>query len=153
MDTEGYHKLRSRNRPKVNKDTARQRLDVADEWTGVDFGRYTIRLSDECSVARGSGHNTPWVWRVREDRWSHEMVEEVTTAHQPARMVWASVWVTPGGRVRGSRLVMMTRDQSAQRDGYAAWRYEQAVEKGLHDTYKPGGWVMQDNAPIHTAQR
>lgn len=152
MDKEGYHKFRSRRRPKTNKDTARQRLDLADEWTGVGFGRYTIRFSDECSVARGSGHHTPWVWRLPEDKWSHNMIEEVTTARQPARMVWASIWMTPGGRVRRSRLVIVNRATSAKRNGYTAHSYVQALEERLRDSYRPNEWFMQDNAPIHTAQ-
>ncbi|KAI1676019.1 Transposase [Pyrenophora tritici-repentis] len=45
----------------------------------------------------------------------------------------------------------MTRDVSANRRGYTARSYIQALEEGLLDNYSPGEWFMQDNAPIHTA--
>src|SRR5437868_5979736 len=80
------------------------------------------------------------------------MIEEVSSARQPACMVWGAIWMTGGSRVGRSPLVVMTRDSSAARTGYTAWSYTQALEEGLRDQYRPGEWFMQDNAPIHTAQ-
>ena len=88
---EGYRKFRAKRGPKTNSSTAKERLGLANDWMGFDFGRRTIKFGDECGVARGSGHNTPWVWRLPTDKWSHEILEEVTTAHQLARMVWATI--------------------------------------------------------------
>jgi len=79
------------------------------------------------------------------------MVEEVTTSRQPARMVWASISLTPGGRVWRSPLVVMTRDPAAPQHGYTAQSYIWALEEGLQRDYRPGQWFMQDNAPIYTA--
>jgi hypothetical protein len=79
------------------------------------------------------------------------MVEEVTTARQPARMVWASISLTPGGRVWRSPLVVMSRDKATVRRGYTAQSYIQALEEGLRGHYRPGQWSMQDNVPNHTA--
>jgi hypothetical protein len=67
-------------------------------------------------------------------------------------MVWGAIWITPGGRCRRSPLVIITRDFLAQRNGYTAWSYVDALEKGLRDQYRAGEWFMQDNAPIHTAK-
>jgi len=80
------------------------------------------------------------------------MVEEVNTARQPARMVWGAIWMTPGGRAGHSPLVIMTRNSSAQRNGYTVWSYVQALEEGLQDQYRAGELFMQDNAPIHAAK-
>jgi hypothetical protein len=80
------------------------------------------------------------------------MVEAVSTARQPARMVWASIWMAQGGIVRRSPLVIMTRDASSRRNGYTSWSYCQALAEGLLPDYSNGEWFMQDNAPIHTAR-
>ena len=151
MAAEGYRKWRAKRRPKINAGTARLRRRLAADWQGFDWGRRWFKFSDECSVARGSGHNTTWVWRLPEDKWSHEMVEEVATSQQPARMIWASISMTPGGRVWRSPLVIMTRDETAPRHGYTAQSYIWALEEGLQPDYRPGQWFMQDNARIHTA--
>ena len=45
----------------------------------------------------------------------------------------------------------MTRDEAAARRRYTAQSYIQALEEGLRDSYRPGEWFIQDNAPIHTA--
>ena len=58
-----------------------ERLGLGDDWLGFDFWRRTIKFSDECSVAYRSGHNVTWVWQLPADKWSREMVEEVTIAH------------------------------------------------------------------------
>jgi hypothetical protein len=127
MADQGYCKFRAKHRPKISASTARLRLQLAADWQGFDFGRNRFRFSDECSIARGSGHNTTWVWRLAAEKWSHEMVEEVTTARQPARMVWASISMTLRGRVWRSQLVVMTRDEAAARGGYTAQSYIQAL--------------------------
>ncbi|KAH7394666.1 hypothetical protein BKA66DRAFT_598773 [Pyrenochaeta sp. MPI-SDFR-AT-0127] len=57
------------------------------------------------------------------------MVEDVSTARQPARMVWASIWMTPRGKLGRSPLVIMDRDSSAARNGYTARSYIQALEE------------------------
>jgi transposase len=151
MADQGYCKFRAKRRPKISASTARLRLQLAADWQGFDFGRNRFRFGDECSLARGSGHHTTWVWRLPAEKWSHEMVEEVTTARQSARMIWASISMTPGGRVWRSELVVMTRDEAAARRRCIAQSYIQALEEELRDSYRPGEWFMQDNAPIHTA--
>lgn len=77
------------------------------------------------------------------------MIEAVSTARQPARMVWGAIWMAEGGQIGRSPLVIMTRDTSAQRHGYTSNSYTQALEEGLLPIYKTGQPFMQDNAPIH----
>ena len=81
------------------------------------------------------------------------MVEEKETSQQPARMVWAAIWMTPGGKIGRSPLVIMTCDALAKRNGYTSLSYTRALEEGLRDYDRPGELLMQDNAPIHTAHR
>ena len=58
---ESLHKFRAKRRPKITPKTAEQRLEMADTWCGWDWRRGVFRFSDECSIARGSGHNSTWV--------------------------------------------------------------------------------------------
>jgi len=66
-------------------------------------------------------------------------------------MVWGTIWVTLNRRVGRSELIIMERDQTAQRSGYSANSYVQTLRDGLLPNYRPGQIFMQDNAPIHTA--
>ena len=145
-----YSKYRAARRPKINATTAKLRREWALQWASFDWDRTTLKFSDECSIARGSGRNPCWVWRLPANKWRHEMVEEKETSQQPARMVWASIWMTPGGKIGRSPLVIMTRDASAKRNGYTSLSYTRALEEGLRDYYRLGELFMQDNAPIHT---
>ena len=80
------------------------------------------------------------------------MVDERTTLRSKSQMVWGSIWVTPGGRVGRSPLVIMDRDYTSPKSGYTAWSYCRALEEGLLPQYKPGERFLQDNAKIHTAK-
>ena len=57
MADERYRKFRAKRRPKFISITAKERLGFANDWLGFDFGSRTIKFSDECSVARGSGQS------------------------------------------------------------------------------------------------
>ena len=80
------------------------------------------------------------------------MIEAVPTGRQPARMVWASIWIGRGGVPGRSPLVIMQRDETRRRAGYTAWSYLEALEEGLLPHYRRGQLFMADNAPIHTAR-
>ena len=47
MADEGYRKFGAKRRPKINLITAKERLSLANDWLGFDFGRRTIKFSDE----------------------------------------------------------------------------------------------------------
>ncbi|KAI1676085.1 hypothetical protein KJE20_14324, partial [Pyrenophora tritici-repentis] len=152
LDEEGYHKFRSKRRPFISSPVAKIRHEFAQRWCDFSWdGDTVVKFSDECSIACGSGRNTQWVWRLPAQKWSKEMIEPVATRRQLARMVWGAIWMSAGGQIGRSPLVMMTRDASANRRGYTARSYIQALEEGLLDNCSPGEWFMQDNAPIHTA--
>ena len=147
-----YHKFRAKRRPFITWIVARKRLLFARRWRDFIWdGQTVVKFSDECSIARGSGHNTTWVWRLPGQKWSHKMIEAVPTGRQPARMVWAAIWIGPGGVVGRSPLVIMERDTTRRRGGYTAWSYLIALTEGLLPNYRAGELFMQDNSPIHTA--
>ncbi len=123
LEEEEIRHFRSKRRPLIDKATAKLRLQHVDRWSSFDFTQHTVILTDECSVARGSGHNLTWVWRLPTQKWTHNMVEEVKTGRQPARMVWGAIWMKEGGGIGRSDLVIMTRDPSSPGGGYTAWSY------------------------------
>jgi hypothetical protein len=67
-------------------------------------------------------------------------------------MVWASIWITPGGRVGRSPLVIMERDYTSKGKGYTSQSYMKALDEGLLPYYQPNDWFLQDNARIHTSK-
>jgi transposase len=67
-------------------------------------------------------------------------------------MVWTSIWITAGGRVGRSPLVIMERDYASKGRGYTSQSYIKALEEGLLPYYQPGDQFLQDNARIHTSK-
>ncbi len=151
-EEELFH-FRSKRRPLIDATVAKLRLQHVDRWSRFDFSKKTVILTDECSVARGSGHNPTWVWRLPNQKWEHDYIEEVKTGRQPARMVWGAIWIEKGGGVGRSDLIVMTRDTTSPGKGYTAWSYIQALKKGLKASWARGQYFMQDNARIHTAEK
>jgi hypothetical protein len=80
-------------------------------------------------------------------------VIEKKSSYARQQMVWASIWVTRGGRVGRSPLVIMERDTTSQRRGYSADSYISTLSDGLLPYYNPMDIFMQDNAPIHKAKK
>ena len=53
------------------------------------------------------------------------------TGQAPQQMVWAAIWLDERGRPRRSNLVIMERDPQANKRGYSAQSYIEALTKGL----------------------
>jgi len=149
----GIHKFRAALRTKINAGTAAERLRYAREGSTFNWKRCTVKFSDECSVQRGSGRDTQWSFGCFDERYDKDKVTEVTTSRGKRQMVWAAIWVTPGGRVGRSPLVIIGRDESAPRRGYTSQSYQNALDHGLISFYKPGERFMQDNSGIHAAKK
>ena len=81
------------------------------------------------------GQNAQYVWRLPTQKWDKDMIEPVSTARQPGRMVWGAIWMSPSGVVGRSPLVIMTRDISRRRQGYTTTSYLTALEEGLLPYY------------------
>ena len=63
-------------------------------------------------------------------------------------MVWGAFCDT-----ERSGLHRMVRDEEATRNGYTANSYLEVFEEHIPTLYEPGLLFMQDNAPIHTANK
>ena len=148
----GITKYRAKRRPKLNRKSARIRLNFCREHRNFNFRRRTVKFSDECSVQRGSDAQAEWVFRRPDQKWDYEMIQEKENNEGMSQMVWGCIWVTSNGRVGRSELIIMERDSQAARQGYTAQSYIDTLEKGLLPHYRPGQVFVQDNAPIHKAE-
>jgi transposase len=148
----GLTNHRCKKRPKFNRGHAALRLKFAREYRRFPWGRRTLKFSDECSVAKGAGQNQQWAFRFPWEKWKPEMIEAIGTARAPQQMVWASIWLDERGRARRSNLVIMERDLDAQKRGYSAKSYIEALTKGLLPHYRRSQLFMQDGAGIHRAR-
>ena len=86
----GIKNWRAKKRPKLLEVHAQLRLEFArrhQNWTVAQW-RNVIFL-DECSLERGSGKETTWVFRTPTQKWDHEMIEEVYKGKDIVQMFWA----------------------------------------------------------------
>jgi transposase len=84
---QGLTKYRCKVRPKLTQVHASKRVRFCREYRNFPWGRRTLKFSDECSVQKGSGHNTEWCFRYPWEKWKREMVTEVGTSQKPTQMV------------------------------------------------------------------
>ena len=144
--------FRARRRPKIIQSVAAKRLRYSRESRTFNWKRCTVRFSDECSVQRGSGRKTEWSFGYPDETYDHDKVIEVTTDRGKQQMVWSSIWITRGGRVGRSPLVIMERDYTSKGQGYTSQSCIKALDEGLLPYYQPGDRFLQDNARVHTSQ-
>ena len=105
--------------------------------------------SDECSVERGRGKRTEWVFRSPAQKWNKEMVQTYGTNKNIKVMVWGAFW--DNGR---SNLYIMDRDFESAKHGYSARSYIEVLDAEVASIFEDlddGYEFMQDNASIHTA--
>jgi hypothetical protein len=105
--------------------------------------------SDECSVERGRGKRSEWVFRSPAQKWNREMVQTYGTNKNMKVMVWGAFW--DNGR---SKLYIMDRDFESAKHGYSARSYLEVLNAEVAPIFEeldPGYEFMQDNASIHTA--
>ena len=129
---------------------AQQRLAFAlahQHWGNTEWSQ--VIWSEECSLERGSGKDRKWVFRTPEQKWDHNMIQEVKKGKDLSQMVWGAFY----GDGNQSPLVIMERDPETKRNGYSAVSYMDTLDECLVPIHEPGQIFMQDNAPIHTAIR
>lgn len=148
----GLTKVQCKKRPKLNRSHVAARLWFCREYRSFPWARRTLKFSDECSVEKGSGHNTEWCFRYTWEKWKRRMITEVPASQKPAQMVWTSVWLSERGQPRRSPLIIMERDLDAPRSGYTAKSYIHALERGLLPYWRRSQLFMHDNARIHTSR-
>jgi hypothetical protein len=76
------------------------------------------------------------------------MIETYKKGKDIKAMIWGTIWI--GGR---SNVVIMERDPFTKKNGYTAASYIAVLEEEMPQWYEPGMVFMQDNAPIHKAQK
>ena len=102
--------------------------------------------SDECSAEREKGKKRAWVWGTPADKWKPEFVETYRKGKDLRILVWGMFW----GSGERSDLYIMDRDFESKKHGYSATSY---LDANLPGNYRNDLYFMQDNAPIHTAQK
>jgi hypothetical protein len=105
--------------------------------------------SDECSVERGKGGEIVWVWGHSSDKWKPSHVETYKKGKGMRVMVSAAFW----GDGQRSDLLILERDFESKKQGYSANSYLTLLEDLVVPNYTDDLIFMQDNAPIHTANK
>jgi hypothetical protein len=143
MKSVGITNWIAKKRPMLSIADAQNRLKFAREMK--DFGDWRrTYFSDECSFERGSGKDREWAFRLPNEQWNHNMIQETRKGHDISQMFFAFIWFK--GR---SELIKIERELPR---GYTATSYIQALEESLLHVYKPGYLWQQDNATIHVAR-
>lgn len=144
----GILRRRTKRKIPIGRVLAFKRKAFARRWRR-EFHTDAIKnwiFSDECSVQRTSNTGPIWCWRFESEAYRADLVNLKVHVKDISQMVWGAIWV--GGR---SKLVVMERDESAERRGYSRNSYIWALEEGLLPIYEPSRIFQQDNARIHTA--
>jgi len=150
FDKYNIKKWMAAKRLMLKKEHAKLRLQWAKDRIDWDEDEWSVVIwSDECSVERGSGRQRQWVFRTPQQKWDSDMIQEYKKGKDMKIMVWAAF----SGKTGRSKLVIMSRDQEAKRQGYSANSYIKVLDEMMPDVYDGGMIFMQDNAPIHTANK
>lgn len=105
--------------------------------------------SDECSAERGKGKKRSWVWGIPSDKWKPAFVDTYRKGKDLRVIVWAMFW----GEGERSELFIMDCDFESKKHGYSANSYIEVLDAMLPGNYNDDLYFMQDNAPIHTANK
>lgn len=150
IQSSGYGKWQSQNRPKLTEEAALKRYQWALKYrayTSTDWAK--IVWSDECSIELGSGKRAKWCFRLNfhGEKWKKQYIAPVQKGKNRRVMVWAAFW----GDNR-SELVRLERDFEAKKFGYTASSYIKVLDEFWSEIAESDVIFMQDNAPIHTAR-
>lgn len=103
--------------------------------------------SDEVSVQNLSNNPNSYCFRFPWEKYNKDLINQTDHVKPTISvMFWAAIWKT--GR---SSIITMTRNETADNNGYTAWSYQKALEEGLLPIYNGTRDFQQDNARIHTA--
>jgi hypothetical protein len=103
--------------------------------------------SDETSVANASSSPFSFCFREPHEKYNKDLVNKNDHVKPTISvMFWAAIWKT--GR---SRIITMTRDPLAKKNGYSSWSYQKALREGILPIYDGSRQFQQDNASIHNS--
>ncbi|KAF7563680.1 hypothetical protein G7046_g460 [Stylonectria norvegica] len=157
-------KWKAMDRPKLDKERAKNRLSWCQEWlpkieeliavrgVEVDEGSTLIFpqsiFSDESSIANKSDNPNVWLFRHAHEKYNQDLVNR-TDNNKPtiSLMFWGAITVESR-----SPIVLMERDSRAKKGGYSGWSYLKALEEGLFPLYDGTRHFQQDNSSLHTAR-
>jgi hypothetical protein len=128
----GICNWRAKKRPELTEVHAASRLAwclahrgwTAEEWELVCW-------SDECSVERGWGKRTEWVFRTSAQKWNQDMVQTYGTGKNMKIMVWGAFWDT-----EQSGCYIMDRDFESAKHGYSAKSYLEVLNAEVEPIFK-----------------
>jgi transposase len=89
----GISNWRAKKRPFLTKIHAAKRLAwclARRHWNKETWGM--VVWSDECSVERGRGKKTEWVFRTPPQKWNPEMIQTYDAHKNMKVMVWGAFW-------------------------------------------------------------
>jgi transposase len=141
----GILNWRAKKRPYLSENHAKQRLEFALYWAGIDWSNYVF--SDECSVEKGKGKKVVWSFGYPAEKWNHNKIETYSKGKGVTVMIWAAI----GSTIERSELIFMERDPNSLKSGYSSVSYTDTLEEGLVPIYN-GETFVQDNAPVHTSR-
>ncbi|RFU28321.1 hypothetical protein B7463_g7998, partial [Scytalidium lignicola] len=153
LDSVGIWHWRCKRRPYLTDEIAAKRLTWClkrKDWELSDFLNYIF--TDECSAERRAGGITEWAWFQPKQKWDKEMVTTYSKSKDISVMVWAAIWWS-NGKVHKSELVILDRDFESKKFGYTANSYIKVIDDQLPKIWEPGLIFMQDNTPIHCANK
>jgi hypothetical protein len=146
----GIVNWRARKRPSLTEKNAADRLAWCLRYRGLTAEEWGIYMwSDECSVERGRGKQTEWVFRTANQKWDKEMIQTYNCHKNMKVMVWGCFW-----DIGRTGLYIMDRDFESKKHGYSANSYLEVLNAEVAPVYAnlgPGYIFMQDNALIHRA--
>ena len=99
-------------------------------------------------MRRGSGKGRDWSFGTPDQKWDRDKLQEGPKGKAFSIMIWEAFW----GSER-SDLHLLERDWDSKKQGYSAKSYIQVLESNLLGIWTPGLVFMQDNAPIHGANK
>ena len=91
MNVQPCLKQRKRTSPYIYRIPYKAQLVIHARVRGRDRRWRGVRFSDECSVQINSGGDREWCFRLPDEAYRHEMVEEKSTGRPPQQMVWGQI--------------------------------------------------------------
>lgn len=113
-----------------------------------DYQQDKIIWADEIIIHKKGNNSRSSTFRSKGQQWNKDDIDEVQRSSGPWVMCWAAIWNDGFTEIQ-----FMDRDEESPRGGCSADSYIEMIADQLPQFYRPDLWFMQDNFPLHTAQR
>lgn len=105
-------------------------------------------FQDQVQVERGDGARRVYCWRFADEKYQQRFLKPEHKGKDISEMIMGFV----SGEGRGP-IIVMKRDPESKKNGFTANSYRWAMEEALPQLPTTGFYLLQDNAPIHTAKK